>query len=102
MESNIYALIVVMASVTYLIRLLPLILLRIDIQNRYIKSFLYYVPFVTLTVMTFPAVLEATGSLWSALCGFVLAVFLAYTGSSLIKVSAFACLSVFVMELILL
>ena len=54
-----------MAAVTLLIRVLPLTLIRKKITNVTLRSFLYYVPYVTLAVMTFPAILEATGSIWS-------------------------------------
>ena len=60
--NNIYVYILVMALVTYLIRALPLTLIRRHIDNRFIKSFLYYVPFVTLAVMTFPSIITATES----------------------------------------
>jgi branched-subunit amino acid transport protein len=89
-----------MSVVTYLIRLLPLTLIRKEIKNNYIKSFLYYVPFVTLAVMTFPAILDSTANSWSALGGFIIAVILAYRGQSLFKVSLLACVSVLVIELI--
>ena len=98
MNHNIYIYIFVMAAVTYLIRMLPLI--RKEIKSTYIKSFLYYVPYVTLAAMTFPAILSATANIWSALAGFIIAVFLAYRGKSLLKVSLFACLGVFIVELI--
>ncbi len=101
MSGNIYLYILVMAGVTYLIRLIPLTLLRRDISNVYIKTFLYYVPFVTLAVMIFPAILNATANTWSALGGFVAAVILAYQGNSLFKVSAVACIAVFLIELII-
>lgn len=100
MSHNIYIYIFVMAGVTYLIRLLPLTFIRGEIKNTYIRSFLYYVPYVTLSVMTFPAILTATQSFWSALAGFIVAVIVAYRGGSLIKVSAAACLAVFLLELI--
>lgn len=99
MNGNTYLYILVMAGVTYLIRLIPLIFMRKQIQNVYLKSFLYYVPYVTLAVMTFPAILSATVSLWSALAGFSTALILAYRGGSLFKVSILACLSVFIFEL---
>lgn len=60
MNHNIYIYIFVMAAVTYLIRMLPLTLIRKEIKSTYIKSFLYYVPYVTLAAMTFPAILSAT------------------------------------------
>ena len=68
MSHNIYIYILVMAGVSYLIRMLPLTLIRKEIKNKTIRSFLYYVPYVTLAVMTFPAILSATGSVWSDRC----------------------------------
>lgn len=100
MSHNIYIYIFVMAGVTYLIRLLPLTFIRGEIKNTYIRSFLYYVPYVTLSVMTFPAILSATQSFWSALAGFIVAIITAWRDGSLIKVSAAACLAVFLLELI--
>ena len=90
-----------MAIVTYLIRVLPLTLIKQEIKNPFIRSFLYYVPYVTLSVMTFPAILSATQNLWSALAGFAIAILVAWKGGSLIKVSAAACVAVFLVELIL-
>ena len=66
MQNNIAVYMFIMAAVTYLIRMLPLALIKKKITNRFFKSFLYYVPFVTLAVMTFPAILTATDSVWSA------------------------------------
>ena len=60
MSGNIYLYIAVMAGVTYLIRVLPLTLIRKQIDNRFVQSFLYYVPYATLSAMTFPAILEAS------------------------------------------
>jgi branched-subunit amino acid transport protein len=99
MKADVFLYIMGMAVVTYLVRVLPLTLIRTEIKNTFIKSFLYYVPYVTLSVMVFPAILEATSSPWSALVGFVVAILLAYFGGSLFKVSLLACLAVFVMEL---
>ena len=73
MKHNLYMYIFVMAAVTYLIRMLPLTLIRKEIKNTFIKSFLYYVPYVTLAVMTFPAILTATANIWSAAIGFAIA-----------------------------
>lgn len=101
MNENFYWYIVVMAGVTYLIRVIPLVLLQKSFSNVYLKTFLHYVPFVTLAVMTFPAILESTATIWSAGIGFVVAVTLAYQQSSLIKVAATACAAVFLSELIL-
>lgn len=71
-----------------------------DVVQDLLPLFLYYVPYVTLAAMTFPAILSATANIWSALAGFIIAVFLAYRGKSLLKVSLFACLGVFIVELI--
>ncbi|MHA6252196.1 AzlD domain-containing protein [Oceanobacillus sp. CAU 1775] len=99
--SNAMYVIIVMAIVTYLIRVLPLTIIRKDIKNIYVRSFLYYVPFVTLAVMVFPAILTATASIWSALIGFIVAIIFSLRGSSLVGVALVTCLSVFVVELIL-
>lgn len=101
MSENIYIYIAVMAIVTYLIRVIPLTLIRKEIKSTYIRSFLYYVPYVTLSVMTFPAILSATNSKLSALLGFIVAIFVAIKGGSLIKVSAISCVAVFIIELII-
>lgn len=85
MNRNVYLYILVMAGVTYLIRLLPLTLIKKEIRNVYIKSFLYYVPYVTLSVMTFPAILHATASLWSGAAALAVAAALAYRGKSLLS-----------------
>lgn len=101
MNNRIYLYILVMAGVTYLIRVLPLTLIRKEIKNTYIRSFLYYVPYVTLSVMTFPAILTATASVWSAVIALVIAIILAYRGKSLFVVSLAACTAVFLTELFL-
>lgn len=99
MSGNVWIYIAVMAAVTYIIRMLPLTLIKKEITNKYIKSFLYYVPFVTLAVMTFPAIIEGTESIWSGLAGFIVAVLLAFLGKSLFLVSISACATVFLVEL---
>ena len=99
MKADVFLYIIVMAVVTYLVRVLPLTLIRKEIKNTFIKSFLYYVPYVTLAVMIFPAILDATASPWSALVGFIIAIVLSYFGGSLFKVSLISCLAVFVVEL---
>jgi branched-subunit amino acid transport protein len=99
MKGNVYLYILVMAGVTYLIRMLPLTLIRKEINNVYVRSFLFYVPYVALAVMIFPAILSATGTIWSGLAAFLVAVILAYRGGSLFKVSLIACFTVFAIEL---
>lgn len=101
MQHNAYLYIAVMALVTYLIRVLPLTLIRREIKNRTLRSFLYYVPYVTLAVMTFPAMLYATNSIWSGLLAFAAAIVVALRGGSLIHVALVACSCVFFLELIL-
>ena len=101
MKGNVYAHILVMALVTYLIRALPLTLIRQRIKSRFIRSFLYYVPYVTLAVMTFPAILSATDSVWSGLAGFVTALALSYLGKGLVFTSLMSCAVVFLLELAL-
>ena len=75
---NIYLYILIMAAATYIIRMLPFTLFRKEIKNITFRSFLYYVPYVTLAVMTFPSILSATSSIWSGLAGFIVAIILAY------------------------
>lgn len=101
MRVDVLLYIAVMASVTYLIRMLPLTLIRRKITNRYIRSFLYYVPYATLSAMTFPAILTATGSVISAAIGFAAALLPAFRGKSLLTVAVFASAVVLVCELIL-
>lgn len=90
-----------MAIVTYLIRVLPLTLIRKEITNVTVRSFLYYVPYVTLAVMTFPAIISATQSPIAAAVALVAAILLAYFGRSLLFVAVSSCAIVFVLELIL-
>ena len=102
MQNNVYVYIAVMAIVTYLIRVLPLTLVRREIKNIYIRSFLYYVPYVTLSVMTFPSIMDATGSQYSGLAALIVGIFLAWKGASLFKVAVAGCATVYVLELFLL
>lgn len=99
MNLNVYLYIAAMALVTYLIRVLPLTLIRKEIKNTTIRSFLYYVPYVTLSVMTFPAILDATGSIYSAWAALIIGIILAWRGKSLFQVALFSCMLVFILEL---
>lgn len=101
MGRNIYLYLFVMAAVTYLIRVLPLTLIRREIKNRFIRSFLYYVPYVTLAVMTFPAILDATASPWAGLAALLAGIAAAWLGCGLLPVSVICCAVVFVLELFL-
>ena len=101
MKINVYLYIFAAAAVTYLIRALPLTLLRREIKNRLVRSFLYYVPYVTLAVMTFPAILQATSSIWSGLAALVVGVVTAWLSGNLFLVASAACAAVFLLELFL-
>lgn len=101
MSHNVYIYILVMAGVTYLIRMLPLALSKKEITNPYIRSFLYYVPYACLAAMTFPAILTSTASIVSGAVGFAAALFMAYREKSLLTVALTACAAVFVAERIL-
>jgi branched-subunit amino acid transport protein len=89
----------VMAGVTYLVRMLPMVLFRRKIENRYIRSFLYYMPYSVLSVMTVPAIFYSTGHITSAAAGFLVALLLALKKKSLITVAAFAALAVLIAEI---
>ena len=78
--------------------MLPLALIRRQINSTFVKSFLYYVPYATLSAMTFPAILHSTGSLASAVIGFAVAVYLSYKEKSMITVALCACMVVFIAE----
>lgn len=101
MGNSIYIYILIMWGVTYLIRVLPLTLIRGQIKNRFLRSFLYYVPYVTLAVMTFPAIVAATQVPLAGALALCAGVVLAWLGAGLFPVSVACCLVVFVVELIL-
>lgn len=101
MAHNPYLYILVMCAVTVGVRTLPLTLLRRPIENRTVRSFLYYVPYTTLSVMTFPAILSATQSSLAAAAALVVGIIAAWRGRSLFQVALFCCGTVFVLELIL-
>ena len=87
-------------AVIYAIRVLPLTLIRRPLRSRFLRSFLYYVPYVTLAVMTFPAILDATQTPVSGVAALLAGILLAWCGASLFKVSAACCLVVFLTELV--
>lgn len=101
MTRNIYVYLAVMAGVTFAIRVLPLTLIRRQITNRFLRSFLYYVPYVTLAVMTFPAILDATQTPVAGALALAAGIALAWRGASLFKVSASCCVVVFLAELLM-
>ena len=98
---SIYAYIAAMALTTYLIRLLPMTLFRKPIRSRFLRSFLYYVPYACLTAMTFPAILTSTAAILSGAAALIVAVILAYRGKSLLTVSLAASAAVMVTEWVL-
>lgn len=98
MSEHFLSYLLVMAGVTYLVRMLPLMLVKKKIQNRFILSFLHYIPYAVLSVMTVPACFFATQHVASAIFGFAVAVILAYFGKSLLSVAAGAVGGVFVCE----
>ncbi len=101
MTHSISIYILVMAAVSYLIRVLPVTLIRKQIKNRFIQSFLYYVPYVTLAVMTFPAIVEATQSPVAGLAALVVGALAAWFGAGLFPVALSCCTTVFLLELFL-
>lgn len=90
-----------MAAVTYAIRVLPLTLIRKPIENQFIQSFLYYVPYVTLAVMTFPAIIHATQSPISGAIALIIGILVAWFGFDLFKVAITCCATVFIIEMFL-
>ena len=87
--------------VSYLIRVLPLTLIRKPIKNRFIKSFLYYVPYITLAVMTFPSIIEATQSPIAGIIALIIGIVLSYFGAGLFPVACACCAVVFAAEFFL-
>lgn len=100
MEQNIWIYIFVMAAVSYLIRMAPLALIRREITNKYLRSFLFYVPYATLAVMTFPAIMEATQTPVAGLLALLAGIVLAWKGCSLFQVAVLCCAVVFSVELL--
>ena len=98
MNHSIWLYIAVMAAVCYAIRVLPLTLLRRRIENRFLRSFLYYVPYVTLSVMTFPSIVEATRTPIAGGAALLLGELLAWMGAGLFPVAVSCCATVFVLE----
>ena len=90
-----------MAAVTYLVRMLPLVLVKKKIQNRFLVSFLYYIPYAVLSAMIVPACFYATGHMISAAIGFAVAFFLAFRGKSLLTVALSIAGTVCAIELII-
>lgn len=101
LENNIYIYFLVASLTLYAIRALPLTFIKGEITNTFFYSFLYYVPYVTLSVMAFPAIITATINLISGIAAFVIAVIVAYKDGNLFKVALASCIAVYVTELLL-
>lgn len=101
MKNNIYLYILVVAVVIYLIRVLPLTLIRKPIKSRFIRGFLYYVPYVTLSVMTFPAIIDVSHSPLAGLIALAIGIVAAYRGMGLFKVTVLCCVSVLILEFLI-
>lgn len=101
-SAKIYIYLLIMGAVTFLIRALPLTVLRRPLKNRFLKSFLYYVPYVTLAVMTFPAIIHVTQNPLAGALALAVGVLAAWYGLGLFNVSILCCITVFLAELLLL
>ena len=99
MKTDIFLYILLMAITVFIIRVLPLTLIRKPIQNRFIRSFLYYVPYVTLSVMTVPAIVKATDNPISGIVALLLGMIGAYKELGLFKVTLICCISVLLLEM---
>lgn len=98
MKNNPYIYILIMSAVTLAIRILPLTLIRKQIKNRFIRSFLYYVPYVTLSVMTFPAIMNTTESPVTGFAALLFGIIAAWFKAGLFPVAILCCITVFVLE----
>lgn len=95
-----WAYVLVMFAVTYAVRVIPFLIFRKKIENRFVRSFLYYIPYTVLGAMTFPAVFYATNSFLTAVAGVIVALILAYRGKGLFEVAVFASLTAFLVALL--
>jgi branched-subunit amino acid transport protein len=100
MKHNVYIYILIVAVTSYLIRVLPLTLIRRPIKNKFIRSFLYYVPYVTLAVMTFPAIVEATSSPIAGALALIVGIIAAWCGFGLFPVAIACCVVAYVAGLL--
>ncbi|MBR5329784.1 MAG: AzlD domain-containing protein [Firmicutes bacterium] len=100
-DFTVYLYILVMFGVTYAIRVLPVTLIRKQIKNQFLQSFLYYVPYVTLAVMTFPAIIHATQSPIAGAAALVVGIVTAWRNWGLFKVAASCCITVLILEFFL-
>ena len=101
MKHSTWIYIIIMILTTNFIRIIPLTLIRGKIKNRFVQSFLYYVPYVTLAVMTFPAIMDATNSPVAGAVALILGMIAAWAGLGLFPVSIICCVTVFILEFFL-
>lgn len=99
MTHNLYLYLAIMALVSFAIRVIPLTLLQKQIKNRFIQSFLYYVPYVTLAIMTFPAIITATQSPISGIAALIIGIAAAWLGAGLFPVAILCCFMVYLFEI---
>ncbi len=100
MSDNIYLYLLIMAVVTYLVRVLPLVFIKGEIKNRTFRSFLYYVPYVTLAIMTVPAIVTTTQKPLSGLAALIVGILFSWKGAKLFTVAASCCVTVLLVEFI--
>ena len=100
-NSRFFVYLLVMAGVTYLVRAIPMVLIKKKIKNRFVLSFLHYIPYTVLSAMTVPAIFYATDSPVTAAVGFAVAIIAALFERSLVQVAALSCLGVLVTELVM-
>lgn len=100
MNKEFFILLAAMVITTYLVRMLPFTFFSKKIENRFIKDFLYYVPYAVLGAMTVPYIFYAGGNLVSSLAGFVTALVLAFMNRSLLTVAAISCMVAYITSLI--
>lgn len=100
-NSKFFVYLLVMAGVTYLVRAIPMVLIKEKIKNRFVLSFLHYIPYTVLSAMTVPAIFYATDSPITAAVGFAVAIIAALFERSLVQVAALSCLGVLVTELVM-
>ena len=101
MKTNIYLYIAVMAFSTWLMRVIPSAIVKKPIENTFVQSFLYYVPYVTLAVMTFPAIMEATQSPLAGAAALAAGILAAWFGAKLFQVAVLSCLTVLLIALLI-
>lgn len=100
-NSKFFVYLIVMAGVTYLVRAIPMVLIKEKIKNKFVLSFLHYIPYTVLSAMTVPAIFYATDSPITAAVGFIVAIVAAFFERSLVQVAALSCLGVLITEIVM-